>query len=83
MACALYPQQRAEDVYLHHCYLYYVCGHPRMADNEFDRMATYFRQQYPSSQVLQWVGSDNPNHYPEYIREWRRPRGNERRLPIV
>ena len=79
LAISDYPQHRAEDLYLRACYLYYVKSSPDMPDAAFDLMHAYFRRYYPRSQVLAWVGSDNPNHYPEYIKEARRPNENERR----
>ena len=75
----VYPIQRAEDVYLHHCYCYYVLAISRMPDTEFDMMHKYFKGLYPDSPVLNWVGSDRPEDYPFYIREFRRPHEDERR----
>lgn len=75
----LYSQQRAEDVYQLHCYLYYVHAKPIMSDLEFDWMHAYFRKLYPQSTVLNTVGSDNPDHYPAHVKEGRRPRAWERR----
>lgn len=74
-----YPQQRAEDIYLYHCYLYYVCHAPRISDHVFDLMHAFYLSMYPRSQILASVGSDSPDSYPAYIREFRRPYAGERR----
>jgi hypothetical protein len=75
----LYSRQRAEDVYLFHCYLYYCCHHPIMPDAEFDLMHSYFLRLFPDSPILNKVGSDNPADYPLYIVRGRRPLPHERR----
>jgi NAD-dependent DNA ligase len=76
----IYWQQRAEDIYLYHSYLYYVLHEPKMGDIEFDLMHKWLLNLWPSSPILRdFIGSDNPNDYPEYITQFRRPQHYERR----
>lgn len=74
-----YRRHHAEDLYLYHCYLYYVEHRPILTDQQFDAMEAFLKAQHPDSDVLKWVASDNASHYPMYIREGRRPGWWERR----
>lgn len=62
-----------------HQYHYYVSNRPLMSDYEFDLMHHYFLSLYPKSDILQSVGSDDPNDYPLYIVRGSRPLAHERR----
>lgn len=75
----VYPQQRAEDIFLRHRFLYYVLHRPTMSDHEFDLMHTYFLSLYPQSAILNSVGSDNAADYPVHVVRGWRPQAHERR----
>ncbi len=66
-------QQRAEDIYLHHCYRYYILNSPEIYDFEFDKLHKNLIKQFPNSKIINSVGSSNLETYPLYIREMRRP----------
>lgn len=73
-------QQQVEDVYLRHCYLYYVLACPVVSDYDFDIMCSQWKKEFPNSEILnEWVGSSNPDSYPDHVKEGRRPLFHELR----
>lgn len=77
--------QRAEDLFMRHCYLYYVKNKPVLSDREFDEMHRFLLELYPTSKELNKVGSSRAEDYPNYIRNGWRPQYHERKakLPLT
>lgn len=76
----LFTQLHAEDFFMRHCYLYYVKNEPILSDAVFDAMHKAFLDRYPTSEILNRVGSDNENDYPLYIVRGVRPTTWQRKI---
>lgn len=75
-------QGHAEDLVLWHRYNYYVLGAALITDAEYDALEAAVREQWSVCVcgIGGEVGSSNPDDYPRYIMEGRRPTEIERWL---
>ena len=71
-------QGHAEDILLFHRYRYYCLACPVISDKAYDRIEYEVRKTWEVS-IADTPGSDNPQDYPVYIREGRRPDPEDRR----
>lgn len=61
-------QKSAEDEILYHRFLYYVKSAPILSDYQYDKLEKKYLDLFPDSNILNSVGSDRIEDYPEYIK---------------